>query len=184
VNLDDVTGGSAGLHRIPHPEIFELKIDTPIEYLVTYELVMLAIFGGLYALLASPFGLLLKAIREDEVVPQALGKDVVAAKVTSFVIAGTIAGLAGALYAHYYTYIDPLAFDVHISVVILSMVLIGGMGTLWGPIAGAALLIALPEALRFLPFSTEMVGPLRQITYGLIIVMFCFLRPTGLVTQR
>lgn len=184
VNLDEVTGGSAGLHRIPRPSFFGLTITTPTAYLVFYALVMVVIFILLRALLASPFGLLLKAIREDEIVPQALGKDVISTKVTVFVIAGVIAGLAGGLYAHYFTYIDPIAFDVHASVLILSMVLIGGMGTLWGPVAGAALLICLPEALRFFPFPSEMIGALRQIAYGVILVVFCFWRPTGLVPQR
>src|SRR5690606_37630444 len=89
VNLDDITGGSAGLHRIPRPEIFGFAIQTPVDYLLAYVVVLFAVFALLYALLASPFGLLLKAIREDEIVPQAFGKDVVAAKVTSFVVAGT-----------------------------------------------------------------------------------------------
>src|SRR5690606_35166566 len=168
VNLDDLTGGSAGLHRIPNPEFFGYTLNTPMEFLISYALIMVVVFLLLYALMASPFGLLLKAIREDEIVPQTLGKDVVAAKVTIFVISRTIAVLAVALDASYFSYIDPTVFDVHASVMILSLVLIGGMGTLWGPVAGAALLIALPELLRFFPLPSELLGNLRQIAYGLI----------------
>ncbi len=184
VNLDDLTGGSAGMHRIPPPELFGWRITHPAGLLLLYVLIAVLVFLGLRRLMRSPFGLLLKSIREDEIVPQTLGKDVVATKVKIFVIAGMVAGLAGAMYASYYTYIDPLTFDVHVSVAILSMVLIGGMGTLSGPVAGAILLMALPEVIRFLPFPSEVLGNLRQISYGLIIVAFCFLRPTGLVRAR
>ncbi|RDE10524.1 branched-chain amino acid ABC transporter permease [Pelagibacterium lacus] len=184
VNLDGITGGSAGLHRIPQPSILGFTLTRPLDFLIAYTLIAVLIFIALSVLVRSPFGLLLKAIREDEIVPQTLGKDVVAAKVKIFVIAGCVAGLAGALYGSYYTFIDPLTFDVHASVLILSMVLIGGMGTLWGPVAGAALLIILPELLRFFPFPSEVLGNLRQIFYGLIIIGFCFLRPTGLVRAR
>jgi len=132
----------------------------------------------------SPFGLLLQAIREDQLVPQALGKNVIGLKIKVFVLSGAVAALGGSLYAHYITFINPDTFDVHASIFILSMVLVGGMGTLWGPVLGAAMLVALPELLRFLPFSSTTLGPARQIVYGLILVAFCFARPDGLVRRR
>lgn len=184
LNLDDLTGGPGGLRGIPRPELFGHRIDGSVEYLALYVAIGTVVLAVLRRIPNSPFGLLLQAVREDEIVPQALGKNVVALKVKAFVLSGAIAGLAGSLYAHYFTFVSPESFDVHVSIFVLSMVLIGGMGTLWGPILGAAVLIALPEALRFLPFSSGALGPLRQIVYGLILIAFCFLRPLGLVARR
>jgi branched-chain amino acid transport system permease protein len=183
LNLDDLTGGSGGLRAIPRPEILGHRISGGGEYFALYGAIALAVFLALRHITRSPFGLLLQAVREDEVMLQALGKNVVAIKVKAFVLSGTIAGLAGSLYAHYFTFVSPESFDVHVSIFVLSMVLIGGMGTLWGPVIGAAVLIALPEALRFLPFSSSTLGPLRQIVFGMVLIGFCFARPRGLFVR-
>ncbi|MGF7161010.1 branched-chain amino acid transport system permease protein [Rhodoligotrophos appendicifer] len=183
LNLN-VTGGAGGLRGVPRPELFGLQIDTNGEYLVLYVFLLVIAFLFLLRLTGSSFGLLLKAVREDELVPQALGKNIVALKIKTFAVSGALAGLAGAMYAHYITFVSPEAFDVHASIFILSMVLIGGMGTLWGPLLGAAVLVIVPELLRFLPVSSSDLGPLRQIIYGVILVGFCFLRPRGLVGGR
>lgn len=184
LNLDPVTGGPGGLRNIPRPDVFGYRIETAIEYLAINGAILAAVTGLTLMLVRSPFGLLLRAVREDELTPLALGKDVVRLKITAFVCAGAVAGLAGSLYAHHITFISPEAFDVHVSIFILSMVLIGGMGTVWGPIAGAALLVILPELLRFLPFSSSVVGPARQIVYGMLLIAFCFLRPSGLLGRK
>lgn len=184
LNLDRVTGGAGGLRGVPRPTIFGLQIASNWQYLVLYVLILAAAVLFLRRLVASPFGLLLQGVREDELVPQALGKNIVRLKVKTFAVAGALAGLAGALYAQYVTFVSPEAFDVHASIFVLSMVLVGGMGTLWGPLLGAAVLVVVPELLRFLPISSSHLGPLRQIIYGLILVVFCFARPQGLVRGR
>lgn len=184
LNLDAVTGGPGGLRGIPRPVVFGHEIAHNEAYLALYSSMLALVVLFVLVLIRSPFGLLLKAIREDELVPLALGKPVVALKIKAFVVSGAIAGLAGSMYAHYITFISPETFDVHASIFILTMVLIGGMGTLWGPLLGAALLVTLPEALRFLPFESTTLGPLRQILYGAILVVFCFARPRGIVGGR
>jgi branched-chain amino acid transport system permease protein len=184
LNLDSVTGGPAGLRGIPRPMLFGIEIASNVAYLALYLAIAAALILFIVMLVRSPFGLLLKAIREDELVPQALGKPVVALKIKAFVLSGAIAAMAGAMYAHYITFVSPETFDVHASILILSMVLIGGMGTLWGPLLGAAVLIVLPEALRFLPLESATLGPLRQIVYGAVLVAFCFARPRGLAGAR
>jgi branched-chain amino acid transport system permease protein len=181
LNLDSVTGGPAGLRNIPRPSLLGFSFETPIAYLALNAGVLALLVAFAIWLVRSPFGLLLRAVREDELLPQALGKDVVNLKIKIFACAGALAGVAGCLYAHHITFISPESFDVHSSIFILSMVLIGGMGTLWGPVAGALLLIALPELLRFLPFSSTVLGPARQIVYGTLLVLFCFIRPYGLL---
>lgn len=184
LNLDGLTGGPGGIRGVPRPTLFGAAIDSNGAYLALYAAITILVVLALRRLLASSYGLLLKAVREDELAPQALGKNVVALKIQAFVLAGAVAGLSGSLYAHYVTFVSPESFDVHASIFILTMVLIGGMGTLWGPVLGAALLIALPELLRFLPFSSTELGPMRQIVYGAVLMAFCFLRPQGIVAGR
>ena len=184
LNLDGVTGGPAGLRAIPRPEMFGVTIDRPSEYLVLYLAIAAVVVVVLRRMLAGPFGLLLQAIRDDEIVPQALGKNVLRLKVKVFVLSGAIAGLSGSLYAHYITFISPESFDVHTSIFVLAMVLVGGMGTLWGALVGAAILVSLPEALRFLPLPAMTLGPTRQIIYGLVLIIVCFWRPRGLIGRR
>ena len=154
LNLQDVTGGPGGLRGIPRPTIFGITIESNGAYLLFYGAVLFIVFLVLLRLVRSPFGLLLKAVREDEMAPQALGKDIVALKIKTFVVSGAVAGLAGAMYAHYVTFISPGSFDVNVSIFILSMVLVGGMGTLYGAVLGAAVLVILPEMLRFLPIGS------------------------------
>jgi len=182
VNLD-VTGGPSGLRDVPRPAAFGFTLQTPGDYLPLYAAIAVLVVLFAWRLVRSPFGLLLAVIREDELLAQALGKRVAVAKVKAFVVAGVMAGIAGSLYAHYFAFVGPDSFSVDISIFILSMVLVGGMGSLWGPILGAALLIGLPEMLRFLPFGADVLGPLREIVYGAILVAFCFLRPTGLIAE-
>ena len=184
LNLDSVTGGPGGLRGIPRPTFFGTEIASNAAYLALYSALAAVLVLFLFALVRSPFGLLLRAIREDELVPQALGKPVVALKIKAFMVSGATAGFAGAMYAHYITFVSPETFDVHASILILSMVLIGGMGTLWGSLLGAMVLITLPEALRFLPLDSTSLGPLRQVVYGLVLVVFCFVRPRGLAGGR
>jgi branched-chain amino acid transport system permease protein len=123
----------------------------------------------------------LHAIREDEVFAKAQGKNTVCFKVTAFAVSAALAAMAGSLYAHYITYIDPTSFTVMESILIISMVIIGGAGSLWGPLVGAVVLVTLPEALRFVGLPSAVAANLRQIIYGSLLVIMMMFRPRGLV---
>ena len=88
---------------------------------------------------------------------------------------------AGSLYAHYITYIDPTSFTVMESILIVSMVIIGGAGSSWGPLIGAVVLVTLPEGLRFIGLPSVVAANLRQVIYGTLLVMMMMFRPRGLV---
>jgi branched-chain amino acid transport system permease protein len=92
-----------------------------------------------------------------------------------------LAALAGSLYAHYVTYIDPTSFTVMESILVISMVIIDGTGSLWGPMIGAIVLVMLPEALRFLGLPSSVAANLRQIVYGVLLVVMMMIRPGGLM---
>jgi branched-chain amino acid transport system permease protein len=99
-------------------------------------------------------------------------------------VSGAVAAFAGSLYAHYVSYVDPSSFDISVSILILLMVMLGGAGTLRGPVLGAALLLALPEVLKFVPLPTGVGAAMRQLVYGLILVVVVFVRPEGLLGHR
>jgi branched-chain amino acid transport system permease protein len=94
-----------------------------------------------------------------------------------------MAGVAGAMYAHYVTFIDPSSFSFVESVYIVSLVIIGGAGNTRGPLIGAAVLVVLPEVLRFVAVPLAYASNVRQIIYGLLLVVFVLLRPKGLAGE-
>jgi len=125
----------------------------------------------------------LKSIRDDEVVAAALGKNVAGYKIKVSLVAGCLAGLAGWLYAYFLTAIDPTSFTTDVSILIFSMVVIGGSGRIRGAIAGAIVVIGVQQALRYLSLPNDVVGPLRQAAYGLLLTGFMFLRPNGILGE-
>lgn len=180
-NWMDLTRGPLGIPGIPQPSILGWNVTSNFEF---------AILAGAFAIMAyvvvgliatSPYGRVLHAIREDEVFAKACGKSTVRCKVLAFAVSSAIAALAGALYAHYITYIDPTSFTVMESILILSMVIIGGAGSMWGPLIGAAVLVTLPEALRFIGLPTAAAANLRLIVYGALLVVMMVARPQGLL---
>jgi len=125
----------------------------------------------------------LKGIREDEVFTKAAGKNITKYKIQVFVIGGSMASIAGALYAHYISYIDPTSFTINESIFMLSIVIIGGMASLKGSILGAVILVILPEALRFIGLPSSVAANLRQIFYGALLVLFMIYRPRGFLGE-
>ena len=122
----------------------------------------------------SPFGRIFIALSEDEIFLKSLGKNVYQAKVISFTLGGMFAAIPGVLYAHYISYIDPTSFTVDESIFILSIVIIGGMRSLWGSALAAAILVILPEALRFIGMPSNMAANMRQIIYGIALIFMMF----------
>jgi branched-chain amino acid transport system permease protein len=183
VNWTDVTGGSAGIPGIPRLSVLGVPL-TGAPFLVFASVCSAFWIFLCWRLVHSPFGRVLQSIRDDETGSIALGKNVVLAKISVFAFAGAVAAFAGSLYAHYTTYVDPRSFDISVSILILLMVMLGGAGTLKGPILGAVLLLALPETLKFLPLPPGVGAALRQLIYGLLLVLVVFVRPQGLLGRR
>ena len=175
------TGGPMGLPGIPQPVIFGLTIWSHVEFLVLVSVFCVICVWIIHRIVQSPFGRVLKAIREDEVFALAAGKNVAAYKVLVFVIGAGMAAVAGVLYAHYISFIDPTSFTVMESIFIISIVIIGGAGSLWGPVVGAIVLVILPEALRFVGLPSSVAANIRQILYGGLLVVFMLWRPKGLM---
>ncbi|MGO9122904.1 MAG: branched-chain amino acid ABC transporter permease [Desulfomonilaceae bacterium] len=177
------TGGPLGLPGIPQPAIVGFKVDSHPAFLVVVACFCALILGIARIIVRSPFGRVLKSIREDEIFSKTAGKNVAAYKVIIFVIGGGLAAVAGSLYASYISYIDPTSFSITESILILSMIIIGGAGSLTGSVLGAVVLVALPELLRFVGLPVSVAANLRQILYGGLLVIFMICRPQGLLGE-
>lgn len=180
-NMVAFTGGPMGLPGIPQPSIFGWVISSHIEFLFLVGAFAVLVFWVCHCIIKSPFGRVLMAIREDEVFALAAGKNVAFYKVSVFAIGSGMAAIAGALYAHYISFIDPTSFTVIESIFIISIVIIGGAGSLWGPVVGAVFLVMLPEMLRFVGMPSSIAANMRQILYGGLLVAFMMWRPQGLI---
>ena len=180
-NWVSFTGGPMGLPGIPQPVIFGWQVSSHLEFLLLVGAFAVLAFWVCHRIIKSPFGRVLMSIREDEVFALAAGKNVAVYKVAVFAIGSGMAAIAGALYAHYISFIDPTSFTVMESIFIISIVIIGGAGSLWGPVIGAVLLVMLPELLRFVGMPSFIAANMRQILYGGLLVAFMMWRPQGLV---
>src|SRR5262249_18203936 len=177
------TGGANGLPGIPPPDVFGLQIESTQQYMLLFTVV--AGLGCLcfFLVVRTPFGRLLRRIREDELAVAAAGKNVLRAKVSAAALAGAFAGVAGGLYATFLSFIDPSSFDLDASILLLTMVVVGGARTLAGSIIGPFLL-ALPQLLTLVEIPTTIAAAARQLIYGLLLIVFMLFRPQGLAGER
>jgi branched-chain amino acid transport system permease protein len=179
-----VTNGHAGLPGIPRPSVLGWVIDTPFEYVILALGLTAVTYAICRRLTRSAFGRVLQAIRDDEIAAQAMGKNVVLVKIVVASLSSALGALGGSLYAHYITYINPSSFALHESIFIMSLVILGGSERLAGPLVGAFVLLAIPEALKFLAIPDAVAAPMRQVLYGALLVVFMFVRPEGILGRE
>jgi branched-chain amino acid transport system permease protein len=180
-NWTNLTKGPYGIPGVPRPSFGSHKIiSTPGFFVFAFVLAALVWFIS-YRLTKFPFGRSLEAVRDDEIAALSLGKNVVRFKRLAFCISGSLAAISGVLYASYISYIDPTCFTLDESIFILCVVIIGGAGNLRGPISGAVVLVLLPELLRFVQIPDAIAANMRQIIFGLILVLMMRFRPQGIM---
>lgn len=169
-------GGSLGVSHIQAPSGLSSSTSFAVAYLVIAALVTTLVWW----LANSPFGRSLQTMRESASASMALGKNPTYLKSWSFVIAGALAGLAGAMFASYISYIGSDSFGNSVNILIFAMVIVGGVGTIWGPVLGATLLTVIPAALSLLAIPPNILGPVEQVIYGALLVLIVLFRPAGL----
>lgn len=173
-NWDSLTGGPNGILGIPAPSVFGLSLSQPAHY---YYLIILLVLFTIFAanrLNNSRIGRAWIAIREDEIAAEAMGINIVKMKLLAFALGASFAGLAGAFFASRMRFVSPESFTFFESVIILSMVILGGMGSIPGVILGAVVLAILPESLR--GFQNY-----RMIIFGSAMVLMMLFRPQGFI---
>jgi len=182
-NWTSLTRGPLGIPGIPHPSLFGFEFSSLFSYLILVIIFVLITYFVIERLVKAPFGNILKAVREDEMVTKTLGKNTFKYKTLALVISAFFAGIAGSLYAHYITFIDPSSFSVLESILIVSMLIVGGTASNKGAILGALILILLPEPLRFLSLPSSMIGALRQMIYAVLLILLIIKRPQGILGE-
>lgn len=179
LNLDKITRGPLGLPGIPRPRIFDFVFEDNFLFLILALLITLVTYFIINRITSSPFGKFLEATRDDEMATKILGKDTFKAKAFSLAISAFFAGIAGAIYASYITFIDPSSFSLMQVIPIISIVIIGGLASFSGTVFATIILTLIPEALRFVGFPSSILGPMRQIIYALVLLMILIYRPKG-----
>jgi len=180
-NWASFTRGPMGLPNIPKLTFFGLRLGNVYGYFLVSLGFLLVTVTVVHRIVNSPFGRVLKSIREDETGSQALGKNTSRNKLIVCMTGALFAGVAGSLYAHYVTFIAPESFTFLESITILLMVILGGMGSITGSILGGIILVLFPELLRFVGMPSSVAAPMRQILYGLLLVLLMIWRPQGLL---
>jgi branched-chain amino acid transport system permease protein len=182
VELVGLTGGPSGIRDIPRLAVGNFKFDTDFEY---YFLTWSIAFGLLLfsaSLVRSRVGRALRAIRGSELAAESIGINATSFKVKIFMLSAVFASIAGSLYAHYITFINPSPFYVTTSIHFLIIAVVGGLTNVWGGIVGAMVITGLSELLREVvpKFVPEAGGEYEIILFGVILVATMIFMPQGL----
>jgi ABC-type branched-subunit amino acid transport system permease subunit len=174
VNLIRVTGGASGFVGIGKFSVFGVTLVTQRAYYLFAWVVLLIAFVSAIHMRRSRFGRSLLAIHHDQTAAQALGISLYWTKVRAWVVAAAFASLAGVVYAHYVQFVSPSQFGIEPTIEVLAAVVIGGYGTIYGPVLGVALLWLLPDTVGWLhDYST--------LAYGIAVMIAVGFLPRGLV---
>ncbi len=176
LNWEDVTGGSFGINRIPAPSIGSVSLQNKSALLVMAAIFFVIAFFVARRLVQSKYGRFFLSIRESEAAAQSVGVNTMRYKIMAFSLSSAFAGIAGILYAQCFSYLSAEQFRWGSSQTLISMAIIGGIGSLEGGALGAIILTALPEMLR--GFDAQM----RMITYGVLVILTLIFLPDGLIS--
>lgn len=177
-NWYSMTGGGLGLRGVPRPGPLPflpgVAFDRDVPYYYLVLVVSVAVQALVIAIVRSPFGIALMAVRDNETKARMMGVNPLGPKTLAFVLASAVAGLAGSLYVHYLQYANPEFFTFSVSIDLFLAVMLGGVGTLWGPPFGVIVLEVIRELLR------DTVA-LRLLLFGALLVVLIVFLPEGLL---
>jgi len=173
------SGGSGGLSNIP--PLVKGNVS-PLTYAGLVLVSAAVVVWLIRRIMRSDYGRAVTALRDDETAAAMLGRDPIWIKVWVIALASGIAGYAGALYAHYFRFVTPEQFDILQSAALLTMVVVGGIRTTWGPIIGALLLETVPQLITYLNLPPNILGPAQGLLFTTLVLAFMFFRPSGLVS--
>ncbi|MGD2086619.1 MAG: branched-chain amino acid ABC transporter permease [Candidatus Aminicenantes bacterium] len=182
-NWTNVTRGAYGIIGIPKPSLLGFEFSGLWSFFILSGIIAAVMFIYFKLLDKSAFCLYLKGIRDNELAFISSGKSPAYYKTLAFVISGGAAGISGALYAPYINYISPDSFNLDVSIFILCIVMVGGAGNLRGPLIGTIFMVIAPEALKYLGLPDAAADNMRQIIYGLLLVLLMRYRPQGLLGE-
>lgn len=183
LNWQSLTRGPLGIPGISRPSAFGFTFSDNLSFLILSVVILALIYWICRYITTSSFGRVLKAIREDEEAIGVFGYRTLWYKLAIFVVGAALAAVAGSLFASYITFIDPSSFALMESIFILAIIILGGLASNKGAVLGAVCLILLPEILRFVGFPDDVAAQMRQVTYGVLLIVLMIFRPQGLVGE-
>jgi len=175
VQWDAVTGGPSGLSGVPYLTVLGLPINTEVRFHYLVWTFALAALTLCLNLVRTGVGRGLAALAQDEVAAACLGVDVARSKVKIFVLSAFLASVAGSLYVHYFNYVNPDAFSIFKSLDLVIMVVVGGLGSIWGTLFGVAFITSMPHFLDFFEVYAD-------LAHGVILVLILMFLPQGLIS--
>ncbi|NOZ68574.1 MAG: branched-chain amino acid ABC transporter permease [Deferribacteres bacterium] len=181
LNWQELTRGPFGIPGIGRPSVMNFVFSSGESFLILSLSALGLVFLASRFIVRSSFGRVLKAIREDEKAIRVFGYNTTYYKLAIFVMVAMMAAVAGSLYASYLTFIGPSIFMLRESIFILAIIILGGLGSLGGSIVGALFMILLPEVLRFVGLPSSIAAQMRQVIYGVILIVLMLYRPQGLI---
>ncbi len=176
-NADSLTNGPQGIAGLDRASLFGLPLTSPVNFYWLLLPLAFLICAGVYAMERSILGKAWRALREDQDVVRGLGINTTMLKLFAFALSASIGGAGGVIFASFQKFVSPESFTFQESLLIVLIIIIGGVGNIIGVIAGAFVLVILPEALHF-------AAQYRLLIYGVVLVTVIVLRPGGLVSPR
>lgn len=177
LNWEALTRGPMGIFGIPAPDFFGYEIFSARDTYILTGAVLLIACAFVWRMQNSHLGLAWRGVREDEIAARSSGVNAPSYKALAFSLGALVAGLSGSLLAHQYTYINPDVFNFQSSLLVLTIVVLGGMSSVPGAVLGAIVLVGLPEVFRPL-------AEVRILAYGLALLLLVRFRPRGLMGVR
>jgi branched-chain amino acid transport system permease protein len=190
VRLEPVTGGVTGL-SIDYAKIGTIEIDSDFSFYYLALVVCVLMTLAAVNMMRTKLGRAFLSIRDNYIAAEAMGINLFRYKLTSFAVSSFYAGVAGAMWAYYTTIITPENFTIGVSIQYLSMIIIGGLGSILGSIYGAVFIVILPEILQtisdwagnYYPNLTQIIGSIKEGVFGLVIIFFLIFEPEGMVRR-
>jgi branched-chain amino acid transport system permease protein len=188
INQESLTGGTVGINQLDRP-LEDVATGSAYRYLLLgiTALVVFAVYLLVRRLGRAPYGTALRALRDNEPLALALGKDVTRHRILTFVVAGVLIGLVTPLYVWYLRRVVPDLFASDLTFTIWTCLVVGGIGSFRGPIVGAVVLTLLMEAVQFLQVDAEhavFLSAMRPLILGVVLIAVLRFRPDGLLTER
>jgi len=179
INWTGLTRGPLGIPGIPKPEIFGIVFSSNYSFLILTVIITIICWFLIKKIVNSKFGTVLQAVRDDESAAKALGKNTFKVKTIGLMVSAFFAGIAGSLFAHFITFIDPSSFTFMALIPVISIIIIGGLASIRGTVIATIVLTLIPEILRFVGLPSSLVGPGRQIIFALILLIILLYYPKG-----
>jgi branched-chain amino acid transport system permease protein len=177
-------GGPNGILVNQNFSIFGFSLSLPTEVFPVLLIALVLVFAVSWRIGESPYGRVLRGIRDDQVAARSLGRNVYGYKLTLFVITGIAAGLGGVMLTMQTNIASPSMYSFSISIEMISMVIIGGMANLWGSLLGCAIIVgSTPFFLYVVNLGTDVSGLAQDVAYGVALVLVVLLRPRGIVPE-